>query len=732
MSNSTTEFACNEIDEYKLSEIKRKIIQKNSSYTESHENDTVLENIIKGYLILEKSYNSFINFCNLYESMQNELVEELSDRDKFTNTSAQILRNAIVLVQMYKFIENGQRYSPFDLNYQLDFNVRTSPPPPIGYTGFGCDDFTNRERRKTPNIQKLQELCYKGKNQRNAVIREQIIEKYFNLLNIIPNEVTDNMNKLKKRISCLTFSNDLSEITFAYQGRGENSIPTCIVSPIMNYSRKRHTIPNWSQAQWQHFLRNCYTIMKAVPLKTYHESSNYIPTLEERQFTSQINNIGKQKKTVPIIVNKIIKQKRTSIKKTKHESDDDDDNDVFCHNNQSAAVLRKSNLFYSDDEVNDGSGDGDVAGGADNGGAGDEHTEESKIGQDEIACHDNPITSILTISNPGGGGGDSLGGGGGGGEDDNKESKSDGVNDAEKMADHDNPITSIPNTSNPGGGSGGSGGGEDNDGDDDDDNESKKGGGEMYVTSLLNSNISDIEKDIIGGYMQEEILENLKKELQILESQQDKADAITRKEKELREFTGERLMTHVTDTGGPFHLNRESLLSLRPNMWLNDEVINLYNNCPPLFELANKQDSMILNTHYYSTLMDEKNTNEYTFKAVTKWKCFKDRSPLMMTKVYIPINQGNQHWVLVVIDNPSKTITLYDSLLGKESLDEKTGEIKSKYNKDILGNIMRLLKEYDQKVTDYRYTCAIVPRQKGGEFMNLCIYLSCHDNSLTL
>jgi Ulp1 family protease len=94
-----------------------------------------------------------------------------------------------------------------------------------------------------------------------------------------------------------------------------------------------------------------------------------------------------------------------------------------------------------------------------------------------------------------------------------------------------------------------------------------------------------------------------------------------------------------------------------------------------------------------------------------------------MTKVYIPINQGNQHWVLVVIDNPSRTITLYDSL--------STGEILSKYNKDILGNIMRLLNEYDDKLQDYRYTCASINRQKGSEFMNLCIYLSCYLNSLT-
>ena len=120
--------------------------------------------------------------------------------------------------------------------------------------------------------------------------------------------------------------------------------------------------------------------------------------------------------------------------------------------------------------------------------------------------------------------------------------------------------------------------------------------------------------------------------------------------------------------------------------------------------------------------MDVHNTKEYSFEAVKKTKRLKDMSPIKMTKVYILINQGNRHWVLVVIDNTSRTITLYDSLLDSD---------KSEYNTNILRNIMRLLKEYDDKLPDYNYTFATLHRQKGGEFMNLCIYLSCYLNSLT-
>lgn len=296
MSNSTRpDFAVDEIDETKLTQIKIKIIQKHSSYTSSPENDKVLENVIRGYLILENSFKSYMNFCNVYESIQNELVEELSDPVKFINNMEQILRNAVVLVQIYKYIENGQKYSPNDISNQLPFNVRISPLPPLGYTGNGCDDFTNSERRNVPNIQRLQALCYKGnKAMKSSINREEIIENFFNLLNSIPNEVTDKMNELKKRISCLTFSNDLSRITFKYQGKGEKSIPTCILSPMMNLSKKRHTLPRWSQEQWQHFLRNCNTIMKAVPLNDF-KASDYDHTPEEKTFWKEILKIGAEK-----------------------------------------------------------------------------------------------------------------------------------------------------------------------------------------------------------------------------------------------------------------------------------------------------------------------------------------------------------------------------------------------------------------------------------------------------
>ena len=115
---------------------------------------------------------------------------------------------------MDKNIGNGHRYSPTDVGQKDNKNVIINPLHPLGYTGNGCDDFISNDRRKLNNIRKMQELCFKGKKQTNSSIGEQIIEKYFNLLNSIPNEVTDKMNELKKSVRCMTFDKDLSKKKF--------------------------------------------------------------------------------------------------------------------------------------------------------------------------------------------------------------------------------------------------------------------------------------------------------------------------------------------------------------------------------------------------------------------------------------------------------------------------------------------------------------------------------------
>ena len=727
--NPPSQYAVDEIDNTKLNEIKGNIITKHQAYKRTDVNDKALEDIIRGYLILQKSFHTFLIYCNVYATIQNELVDKLSDPLQFNNIRTQILRNAIVLVQMYKYIENGHRYSPNDVSQQDEKNVTIDPPHPLKYTGIGCDDFVSNDRRKLNNIRKVQELCFKGKKKTNSSTGEQIIEKYFNLLNSIPNEVTDKMNELKKSVRCMTFDKDLSTIKFKYQGRDVMSISTYILSPIMNLSKKRHCIPNWSKQQWEYFLRS-YTVMKVVLLSDIIQQDT-IPTEEEKFLWKQIKKIGgQQQNTLPLINNQIT-QKRRIIETESSSSSEDDD---LFHNTQSGVKKNLLKTFESEDD-DDG---------------GDSVDANKFAGQSNLTTS-TPTTSITTsiptTSNPGGGGGDGRDSGGG---DDEK-----GQSNLTTSTPTTSITTSIPTTSNPGGGGGdgrdsgggddekvsitsnvGGGGGSDNGGD-------KGGGGnddvnndesmlvdvEGYVSLVLGSNISMDQKKLIDGYMQEELLEKLKDEIKDLESKKD-VDATERKRKYLKEFIAERLLTYESedDNKRVFHICRESILSLRPNTWLNDEIMNWYFNCSSLSQLAKDQDSCIVSTYYYSMLMDVGHTQEYTFENVKKWKCFSEKTPLEMSKVYIPVNLNNQHWVLVVIDNPSKTITYYDSKMRDGAFNELTDEITLQSIRNRLQNIMKLLKEYNNSLPDYKYTSVRLPGQVRGEFMNFCIYLSCYLN----
>ena len=114
----------------------------------------------------------------------------------------------------------------------------------------------------------------------------------------------------------MIFDKDLSTIKFKYQGREVISISTNILSPIMNLSKKRHCIPNWSKDQWMHFLRT-YTFMKAVMLVDIKQP-DLKPTDEEKTLWTQMRRIGgnKQQNTLPIINDQITKQKRRIIKTT--------------------------------------------------------------------------------------------------------------------------------------------------------------------------------------------------------------------------------------------------------------------------------------------------------------------------------------------------------------------------------------------------------------------------------
>ena len=72
--------------------------------------------------------------------------------------------------------------------------------------------------------------------------------------------------------------------------------------------------------------------------------------------------------------------------------------------------------------------------------------------------------------------------------------------------------------------------------------------------------------------------------------------------------------------------------------------------------------SFIFNTHFFSKLFDEGNTNLFTYDNVKRWP--KNIDIFSCNKLYFPINIKNTHWTLAVVSMKTKSIDYYDSYGG--------------------------------------------------------------------
>jgi len=119
-------------------------------------------------------------------------------------------------------------------------------------------------------------------------------------------------------------------------------------------------------------------------------------------------------------------------------------------------------------------------------------------------------------------------------------------------------------------------------------------------------------------------------------------------------------------------VNKFELQCLKANTRVNDAVINFYlRQCLQ----QSSENCLILSTHFYRKLMDEMSNDpqlrgKYNYENVIRWI---DIDIFSMDKIFIPINEDNVHWILVVVDNKNRVIQHYDSL---HKQIEKKGESK--------------------------------------------------------
>ena len=221
-----------------------------------------------------------------------------------------------------------------------------------------------------------------------------------------------------------------------------------------------------------------------------------------------------------------------------------------------------------------------------------------------------------------------------------------------------------------------------------------------FVDDLMKKRMTKVEKQLVNDYMQ------VGKENGMVDGERIK-------------FMGEIMTTSGNDS-----IIRKDLRNLRPEQWLNDAIINFYlSHC---LRLRNKS-FLLLNTFFYSKkLMNEhdlgKERGKYDFENVRWWKHIGIPVNIFdMKKTFIPINQDNLHWVLVVIDNEKKKIQHYNSM--RRIDEEETSEFtKSDRHVTEVENILKYMNDvhlakYNVNMnSDWAVEYVVNhPRQKNGE-----------------
>ncbi len=108
-----------------------------------------------------------------------------------------------------------------------------------------------------------------------------------------------------------------------------------------------------------------------------------------------------------------------------------------------------------------------------------------------------------------------------------------------------------------------------------------------------------------------------------------------------------------------YSITREKLSCLQSRTWLNDEVINFYTNILDEydeFRHGRNKKFCYFSTFFYGSLTESGSLNFADADKHTRKVDLFRRS-----KLFIPINIGNYHWVLVVVSWPERHITFYDS-----------------------------------------------------------------------
>ncbi len=127
-----------------------------------------------------------------------------------------------------------------------------------------------------------------------------------------------------------------------------------------------------------------------------------------------------------------------------------------------------------------------------------------------------------------------------------------------------------------------------------------------------------------------------------------------------------------------FQFYGETISRLKPGQWINDEIIN--------WEIGE-----IVKAHNAKYTQKVGNVNSFLYSAFLKSgrieRLKKWENPLAkgaLSKLFIPVNEEETHWYLVVIDFEQKQIQIYDSICSDGKRGEEVEKLIMQYLRDIL------------------------------------------------
>ena len=174
---------------------------------------------------------------------------------------------------------------------------------------------------------------------------------------------------------------------------------------------------------------------------------------------------------------------------------------------------------------------------------------------------------------------------------------------------------------------------------------------------------------------------------------------------------------------------RASMQTLKPGMWLNDEIIHYF-----YLMLAKRDEELCKNdpsrkrSHFFKSFFITKLLNEgnascdgkYEYRNVKRWsKKVPGKDIFNLDKILFPINMGNMHWICAAIFMKDKRIEVYDSMgsSGGRYLEALFNYIQDEH----MDKKKSPLPDVDswQLVPTQRDT----PRQTNGKFLRSIVHL---------